>query len=80
MPRQFPTSAAIQPVAPGRARVRSADDYRRRACECQELAARTADPYHRQILEQMAADWLSLVRDAEADLSPFLTEIGQKIG
>jgi hypothetical protein len=28
----------------------------------------------------MAADWLSLVREAEGGASPFLTEIGQKIG
>jgi len=80
MSRQFPSKAAIQPVAPGRSRMMGADYYRRRASECQELAARTADPHNRKILEQMAADWLSLVREAETDASPFLTEIGQKIG
>ncbi|HJT07349.1 MAG TPA: hypothetical protein VJ747_10505 [Stellaceae bacterium] len=60
--------------------MKSADYYRRRARECQELAARSTDPYNREILEQMAADWLSLVREAEIGVSPFLTEIGQKIG
>lgn len=60
--------------------MKGADDYRRRARECQELAARTVDPYNRKILHQMAADWLSLVREAEIGASPFLTEIGQKIG
>jgi len=78
--RQFPSNTAIQPVAPGRALMKGADYYRRRARECQELAAHTADPYNREILEQMAADWLSLVREGEVRTSPFLTEIGQKIG
>jgi hypothetical protein len=80
MSRQFPTRAAIQSVVPGSARLKSADYYRQRARECQELAARTVDPDNREILEQMAADWLSLVREAEDGASPFLTEIGLKIG
>jgi hypothetical protein len=80
MSRQFPSDAAIQSVAPGRARMKGADYYRRRARECQELAAQTVDPCNRDILEQMAGDWLSLVREVEAGASPFLTEIGQKIG
>jgi hypothetical protein len=80
MSRQFPTSAAIQSIAPGSARMKGADYYRQRARECREQAAQTVDPYNREILEQMAADWLSLVREAEAGASPFLTEIGQKIG
>ncbi|HKW52705.1 MAG TPA: hypothetical protein VJO12_03375 [Stellaceae bacterium] len=80
MSRQFPTSAASHSVAPGRARIKGVDYYRQRARECREQAAQTADPYSREILEQMAADWLSLVREAEAGASPFLTEIGHKIG
>jgi hypothetical protein len=80
MSRQFPTSAAIQSIAPGSARIKGADYYRQRAREFREQAAQTVDPYNREILEQMAADWLSLVREAEAGASPFLTEIGQKIG
>ena len=60
--------------------MKGADYYRQRARECQELAARTTDPYNREILEQMAADWLSLVRETESAGSPFLTEIGLKIG
>ena len=62
MSRPFSSNAATQSVAPGRARMKGADYYRRRAHECQELAARSADPYNREILQQMAADWLSLAR------------------
>ena len=81
MSRQFPNNVAIRSVASERPRM-DADCYRRRARECQELAARITDPCNRDILEQMAADWLNLVREAEAcgGASPFLTEIGQKIG
>ena len=79
MSRQFPTSGAM-PIASTRARIKGADYYRQRARECQEQAEQTVDPYNREILEQMAADWLSLVREAEAGVSPFLTEIGHKIG
>ncbi len=60
--------------------MKGAEYYRQRARECHEQAEQTADPYHREILQQMAADWLSLVREAEAGASPFLTEIGHKIG
>jgi hypothetical protein len=80
MSRRFPTSAAIPSIATGSARLKGADYYRRRARECQEQAEQTADPYNREILEQMAADWLSLVREAEAGASPFVTEIGHKFG
>jgi hypothetical protein len=80
MSRQFPTNAATPSIASGRARMKGADYYRQRARECQEQAEQAADPYNREILEQMAADWLSLVREAEAGASPFLTEIGLKIG
>ncbi len=79
MPRQFPRGAALPAVTPATAR-KGIDYYRQRARECQEQAEQAADPYNREILEQMAADWLSLVREAEAGASPFLTEIGQKIG
>jgi hypothetical protein len=79
MPRQFPRGAALPAVALVSAR-KGADYYRQRARECQEQAEQAADPYNREILEQMAADWLSLVREAEAGASPFLTEIGHKIG
>ena len=60
--------------------MKGADHYRQRARECLEQAEQTVDPYNREMLEQMAADWLSLVREAEAGASPFLTEIGHKIG
>jgi hypothetical protein len=78
--RHLPRAAAPSASAPESARRNSADHYRRRARECREEAERTADPYNREILEQMAADWLSLVREAEAGAAPFLTEIGHKIG
>jgi hypothetical protein len=80
MSRQFPTSAAISSIATGSARIKGADHYRQRARECLEQAEQAVDPYNREILEQMASDWLSLVREAEAGASPFLTDIGPKIG
>jgi hypothetical protein len=81
MPHEFRTVATLPPIAAsGNARMKGAEYYRQRARECREQAEQAADPYNREILEQMAADWLSLVREAEAGASPFLTEIGHKFG
>jgi hypothetical protein len=80
MPPELRKLTTRAPVKSDDARMEGAAYYRQRARECQQQAEQTADPYHREILEQMAADWLSLVREAEAGASPFLTEIGTKIG
>jgi hypothetical protein len=80
MPRQFPTGDAVPPTASASARIKGAEYYRQRAREYHQQAEQAVDPYNREILEQMAADWLSLVREAEAGASPFLTEIGSKVG
>ena len=80
MPPEIRKLAALPPTVSGSARIKGAAYYRQRARECREQAEQAADPYNREILQQMAADWLSLVREAEAGASPFLTEIGHKIG
>jgi hypothetical protein len=80
MPPDISKLATLPPTASGSARIKGAVYYRQRARECQQQAAQAIDPYNRELLEQMAADWLSLVRETEAGASPFLTEIGQKVG
>jgi len=80
MPPEIRKLATLPPTASGSARIKGAEYYRQRARECREQAEQAADSYNREILQQMAADWLSLVREAEAGASPFLTEIGHKIG
>jgi hypothetical protein len=80
MPPDIENLATLSPTVSGSARIKGAEYYRQRARECQQQAEQAVDPYNREILEQMAADWLSLVRETEAGASPFLTEIGQKVG
>ena len=78
MPAEIRKKVAMLPASGSR--MKGADYYRQRARECREQAEQAADPYNREILEQMAADWLSLVREVEAGASPFLTEIGPTFG
>jgi hypothetical protein len=43
----------------------SAEEYRAKASECAELAARTNDPQSKRVLEQTAGQWTALANGAE---------------
>jgi hypothetical protein len=43
----------------------SAEEYRAKASECAELAAKTNDPQSKRMLEQTAGQWAALAKGAE---------------
>ena len=43
----------------------SAEEYRAKASECAELAARTSDPQSKRVLEETAGQWTVLANGAE---------------
>ena len=45
----------------------TAPEYRRRAAKCMEVAERTSLHAHRDLMLQMAQQWLELARKAEEE-------------
>ena len=43
----------------------SAEEYRAKASECAELAAKTNDPQSKRVLEQTAEQWNALANGSE---------------
>jgi hypothetical protein len=43
----------------------SAEEYRAKASECAELAAKTNDPQSKRVLEQTAGQWTALANGVE---------------
>jgi hypothetical protein len=67
-------------MADGRVRVvaSKADEYRRRAQECLEMAAAFSDPDSRVVLSHMAQAWLGLA-ERIGFIAPVVTECAQPI-